>query len=380
MATKGSNKPKIINYSKGKNLNVRLRGKRLKGDTISMFLDFYEGYSLDEFGKMKTKRKVEYLKLYISPNPKTQEERQKNDESLSLAQIVHNNRESDIQHKREGLVSPLRKKTNFLDFCDSFENGYQKKDIRMVHLAIKEFKSFAKDKYMTPQQIDPIKVRAFRDYLLKKYKGEGPNSTLARFKKILNAATEEGLFNRNPGEKVTCKIPTGIPKAILSPAEIISLSKTKCRNPEVKRAFLLCLNTGLRFVDVVDLKFKHTADGQIKKPQLKTGREVVIDLNSTAIKLIGEKKNLKDSVFNLPTFEGCLKIIRKWAEDAKIVKHLTWHSARHSFGTILMMNKTDIKTIMNLMGHSKMENTQKYTHTVDALKAQAVNTLPELDL
>lgn len=380
MVLKGKNKTRMFNYSAGKNLNVRLRGKLISNGTISLFLDYYQGYSKNEDGTLKTSRKLEYLKMYLKNNPRTPDEREKNDETLSLAQSIRSNRESEIQHKREGFISPKLKKSNFLDFCDAFEKEYLKKDKRMIHLAVKEFKSYTKASFLSPRQIDQTLVKGYRDYLINKYKGEGPNSTFARFKKILNAATEHGLFNKNPGEKITCKVPLGVPKAILSPEEIISLSKTSCRNPEVKRAFLLCLNTGLRFVDVVDLKYKHVADGQIKKSQQKTGREVVIDLNPAARKLIGDKKKLEDTIFKLPTFEGCLNIIRSWAADAKINKHLTWHSARHSFATILLMNKTDIKTVMNLMGHSKMEHTQKYTHIVDVLKAQAVNTLPDIDV
>jgi len=142
----------------------------------------------------------------------------------------------------------------------------------------------------------------------------------------------------------------------------------------------LSLNTGLRFVDIVDLKYKHVTNGLIKKQQQKTGREVTIDLNPSALKLIGELGPPEECVFNLPSFTGCLKVIKNWAKKSGINKNITWHSARHSFATILLMNKTDIKTVGNLLGHSKIEHTQKYTHIVDRLKAQAVNTLPELNI
>lgn len=380
MAVKNSKKTKIINYSAGKNLNVRLRGKRLARGTISLFLDFYTGYTRDDSGKIKTARKVEYLKMYLNPNPKTTEDRLKNDETLNLAQSVRNNRESDFQHTKEGLVSPLRKKTNFFDFCEAFAKNYQKKDLRMVQLAIREFKDYTKTSSLLPQQIDRQLVRGYRDHLIQKFRGEGPNSTFARFKKILASATDAGLFVKNPGERITCPVPVGVPKAILMPKEIVALSEAECSYPEVKRAFLFCLNTGLRFVDVVDLKYKHLSNNQIKKSQQKTGREVVIDLNPVAIKLIGPIKGPEEPVFHLPTFETSVHTLRNWASDAGIKKHLTWHSARHSFGTILLMNKTDIKTVSNLLGHSSLTHTQKYTHVVDALKVQAVNTLPEIEI
>lgn len=380
MGNTKSIKAKILNYSPGKSLNVRLRGKRLANGTISLYLDYYQGYTKNDEGKLKTQRKVEYLKVYLVDNPKNPTERKENEEHLTLAQLIRNNRESDLSHNSEGLIAPFRKKSNFFDYCQAYIDRYQKKDIRMINMAVDQFKTYVNEQYLTPHQIDQVKITGYRDYLLNKYNGETPNSVFARFKKILNAATEEGLFTKNPGEKVTCKVPDGIPKEILTAEEVVKLASAKCGNPEIKRAFLLCLNTGLRFCDVVDLKYKHITNGLIKKPQQKTGREVTIDLNPAAIKLIGEHRNPDDSVFNLPSFTGCLKTLRAWAKRAGIEKKITWHSARHSFATILLMNMTDIKTVGNLLGHSKIEHTQKYTHIVNRLKAQAVNTLPDLEI
>jgi len=379
MRKKNNQKTKIINYSPGRGLNVRLRGKRLSNYIISLYLDYYQGYIKDN-DKIKTKRKVEYLKIYLTDNPGTPEERLKNDEALRLAQMIRNNRESDLQHNSEGLIAPFRKKTNFIDYCEAYQNSYQKKDIRMIKAAISEFKSFTNQNYLTPALIDEAKVKGYRDYLINKFHGETPNSVFARFKKILNAATEEGLFIKNPAQKITCKIPEGIPKEILTPDEIIKLSKTECGNTQIKRAFLLSLNTGLRFVDITDLKYKHITNGLIKKPQQKTGREVSIDLNNTAINLIGKMGQPDEFIFNLPSFNGCIKTLRNWAKKAGINKKITWHSARHSFATILLMNKTDIKTVGSLLGHSKIEHTQKYTHIVNELKAQAVKSLPDITI
>ena len=380
MSIKKTTPKRIINYSKGKSLNVRLRGKLLSNNTISLFLDFYKGYSKDESGKIKTKRSLEYLKIYLIKNPANSKEREKNDENLKLAQEIRNRRESDILHKDEGLVAPYKKKSNFLDFFQAYIDNYQKKDVRMVKTAQKHFKDYVGEKYITPRQIDPVLIRGYRDYLLNKFNGETPNSIFARFKKVIRAATEDGLFSRNPAEGIVCKVPTGIPKAILTTDEIIMLSKTPCRNPEIKRAFLFCLNTGLRFVDVDDMYFKHISDGKIRKQQQKTGREVVVDLNDNAKKLLGEPGKPEEKVFNLPSLTGCLKTLKDWAGKAGINKNITWHSARHSFATILLMNNTDIRTVGSLMGHSILDHTQKYLHVVDELKKRAVNVLPQFEI
>ena len=379
MRYKNTSKQQIINYSPGKSLIVRLRGKRLANNTISLYLDYYQGYSKNEDGTLKTNRKIEYLKKYLTDNTKTPEERIKNDEILSLSQQIRSNRESDLQHNSEGLIAPFRKKTNFFDYCQAYIDKYQKKDVRMVKSAVSQFKEYTNEKYLTPLQIDQSKIKGYRDHLINKYNGETPNSIFARFKKILNSATDEGYFTKNPGSKITCKVPTGIPKEILSPDEVILLYKKDCPNTELKRAFLFCLNTGLRFVDVNELCYKHISNNQLRKQQQKTGREVVIDLNNNALKLIGDIGKPEEKIFSLPSFTGCLKALKKWAGNAGIHRNITWHSARHSFATILLINNTDIKTVGNLLGHSKLEHTQKYTHVVDALKKKAVNSLPDMN-
>lgn len=379
MGLKSNKDKQILNYTKGSNYIVRLRGKRLSDNRISLYLDYYQGYTLKEAGGVKTNRKVEYLKIYLIANPKTAAERTVNNESLDLALNIRNKRESDLQHNSEGLVAPFRKKSNIFDYFNQYIESYQKKDIRMVKMAVSEFQRYVNETYLTPLQLDQSKIKGFRDYLLNKYNGETPNSVFARFKKVLNAATEEGLFTKSPAEKVTCKVPTGIPKEILSADEVVLLYKTECSNPEIKRAFLFCLNTGLRFVDVNDLYYQHISNNQIRKQQQKTGREVTIDLNTNAVKLLGEQGKSNEKVFNLPSIAGCLKTLKGWTAKAGINRNITWHSARHSFATMLLINNTDIKTVGNLLGHSKIEHTQKYTHVVDALKRKAVNSLPEIN-
>lgn len=85
-------------------------------------------------------------------------------------------------------------------------------------------------------------------------------------------------------------------------------------------------------------------------------------------------------IFDLPSFESATKSLRYWVKSAGIDKRITWHSARHSFATNILINGANIKTVASLLGHSDLTYVERYTRVIDTLKEEAINSLPELKL
>lgn len=76
------------------------------------------------------------------------------------------------------------------------------------------------------------------------------------------------------------------------------------------------------------------------------------------------------------TFSRALAFV---VEKAGLIKRVTSHCLRHSFATHLLNAGVDIRTIQQLLGHSKLETTMIYTHVSRLSAASETSPLDLLD-
>lgn len=349
---------------------VKLREKKISNDNVSLFLEIYQN----------GKRKYEFLKLYLNDKPSTPEERQKNKDNLALAESIRSKRENEIKSTEYGFIPAFKSKINFFEYFQEYVDNYQNKDVRLVVAALKHFKAFVGTDHILAKDISEDLLIRFKKHLDDNFNGETPHNYFKKLKKVLKQAHKDRLMLVNPAADITNTRTEGLRKDVLSFEEIQLLANTDCGNPEVKRAFLFCLNTGLRHSEVKNLSWKNIKNEKIIiRSQGKTKKPVYIDLNNNARLLLGERKKPNELVFNLPSsLNGCNKTLKTWVKKAEIEKHITWHCARHSFGVNLIIQNANMKTIAGLMGHTSTRQTEIYTRFVDELKKQAVDSLPDL--
>lgn len=109
---------------------------------------------------------------------------------------------------------------------------------------------------------------------------------------------------------------------------------------------------------------------------------VTIPLSDTLLKLIGDPTtDGGGKIFNITCHvSNAIVRLQRWVKAAGINKHITWHSARHSFAVNTLDKVANIKTVSSLMRHSSIKMTEKYLHVIDQQKQDAINSLGELDL
>ena len=398
--------------------NPKLGQTTLKDGRVSLYLEYYLGRVetpvVDEWGepvlytdgkmvgkpkyKITHNRRKEGLNLYLLAKPRTPSEREENRQVLEIANKIRAEREQELKENKNGYR--LRKDEAVVDFIAYFQtyidaNPKHIASVRMLKLALSRFVDFLNDtpeyrvyvKGIKPERLDKEMMEDFADYLQSRSKGEGAKTLFQRFKVVVNYAVEHNVLKKNPCKDVVIKVDKNIlRKDILSQDEIKTLWQTNYekQNQEVRRAFMFCLFTGLRFCDVKALTYSNVdfSNKLLKFEQSKTKGGVEMYLRDDLLALIGkpEDEEINTPIFNLPSYEMCLKSLGKWVKRAGINKHISWHCARHSFATNILSNGANVVVVANLLGHSSLQHTEKYLRAVDKLKKEALESLPKITL
>ena len=409
--------------------NPRLEQRMLADGQISLYLEYYLGREsepvLDQYGepvlydrgmmagkpkyKVRHIRRKENLNLYLVAKPKSPIDRNHNRETLQLAKKIRQEKEQELLEQENGYRLQKKVKVNFLEYFQEYLDAYTKKDVRMIQIALQRFKDFLQEtseynRYkaeIRPEQITSEMVEAFTEYLQTRSVGEGAKSIYQRFKKVYKSCAIKCNINYqrpfidNEGKTISITIDEGaIVKDFLSPEEEKQLMATHYtgENPEIRNAFIFCLYTGMRWCDVKDLTFGNFdfANRLLTYEQNKTKghskhSSVTLPLTDSLLELVANKMDnaQKDTlVFSLPSHTMCLKALSRWTKRAGVNKHITWHSARHSFGTNLAATAAkkgfSVRVVQEMMGHSSLKYTERYTRVVDEQKKQAMLELNKI--
>ncbi len=364
-------------------MTVKLR-QRLKGDTISLYLDYYH----------KGKRSYEYLQLYLYPEPEkgklTKEQKSHNKQNLALAESICAKRHLEIQNGQYGFKDRTKLQASFLTYMEQLatkrstsQGNAGNWDSALIHL-----RKFIKPAF-TFAQLDRQWLETAKEYMMHEAtqnngKPLSQNSQCAYFNKIKAAvrqAYKDGILPNDIAGQVD-SIPQGESnREFLTLEELKKVAQAECEIPILKNAFLFSCLTGLRWSDIEKLtwsEIQHSEENgyYIRFRQKKTKGAETLPISEQAIELLGERKQPTDKVFAGLQYSAWYNLkLQQWVMKAGITKTITFHCARHTYATLQLSLGTDIYTVSKLLGHKNLRTTQVYAKIIDEKKKDAANKI-----
>jgi len=122
---------------------------------------------------------------------------------------------------------------------------------------------------------------------------------------------------------------------------------------------------------------------EIKVRKTKSGSIRTIPINETLLSRLSSLKKKKGSSGYLfdnsrtgQPFKDVKKAFKSACKRAGI-EGLRFHDLRHTFASRLVENGVDLITVKDLLGHSSVRTTERYTHSGRNAKKQAVESLSQ---
>lgn len=367
---------------------VHIRTKRISNGRQSIYLDIYKD----------GERVKEFLGLYLVPE-NNRADKLANKATLKLAEEVKAKRIVDIQNDKFQLHDKEASKTILVEWLEEQRKYYKAHGnnnySKTIHNLIVHLNNFAPNTQL--RGVKPSFLRKFLEYLesdgTNKYGGRLSNETVYTYFTVLsilmNKAVRLDMMPSNPFHKLSqAEKPQRRTKKkeYLTLEEVKKLADTPCDDWRVKHAFLFCCFTGLRYIDVSRLKWKHIVklgenQYQIEVTQQKTKEPVYVPLSENARKWLPEQgiNGRENYVFLFRDRSIIYDYLNKWAKAAGIEKHVTFHMSRHTCATLLLYYGADLYTVSKILGHTSIKSTQIYAKVADEMKRKAVDNIPTIE-
>jgi len=390
---------------------VTLRQKELKGNKLSLYLDFWPPVTNLKTGK-KTRR--EFLNKHIYAPIRHREKKTRtgkilipvysdskilddhcrlhNENTLKVAEEMQRQWENKLS--KPEIYTPFERelyrkiengKKNFVKY---FEDQAEKRtgvNYKAWTAVLKYLQRYTKgtvifadinDKFCEDFRADLLTGSSLKSKDVKL----SVNSAAAyfnKFKAALRQAYKDGILANDINERVKSIKEEERLKEHLTLEELNRLARTECRHPLLKKAALFAAVTGLRFSDIQKLQWKDIQHSEengyyLSIQQKKTKDPVTINIPDQAMGILGSPGDPSANVFeglNYSAYEN--KHLYQWIGAAGITKNITFHSFRHTYATLHLSLGTDIYTLSKLLGHKSLKTTEVYANVISETKRDA---------
>ncbi|HAN21053.1 MAG: site-specific tyrosine recombinase XerD [Clostridiales bacterium GWF2_36_10] len=269
---------------------------------------------------------------------------------------------------------------NFLSYLKDVKKSSDN-TLQAYERDLSKFLEYARNNSLSSfSEVDSDDVSSYKQYLSEI--GLSPSSvsrSLSALRSLFQYLIVSGEVEHNPAREIpNDKFEKKGPQVLTS--KEIELLLSQPSQDDVKgirdKAMLeLLYATGIKVTEIINLNLE---DINLQLSFIRCGnenKERFIPLYPIAVKSLASyiEKARKLLVLHMDepalfvnvagermTRQGFWKILKNYAESAKIFKDITPHTLRHSFAAHLLENGADIHDIKEILGHSDISSTQRY--------------------
>jgi len=267
----------------------------------------------------------------------------------------------------------------FLQY-QAVERGASAHTLRSYRTDLAQFRRFLAARHVG--RLAHVDARLLRQYLARLYEAGLSRASIARklaaIRSCLAFLTRRGGLPRNPAREVS---PPRLPKRLVSflpidEATVLLECPASAAAPPAEardRAILEMLYaTGARVAELcgLDLADVDRGGGTIRV-RGKGAKERMIPVGDAALQALdaylGAHGQADGPLFrNLRggrlTVRSVHRIVKARSRAAGLTRRVTPHTLRHTFATHMLDAGADLRLIQDLLGHSRLSTTQRYTH------------------
>ena len=242
------------------------------------------------------------------------------------------------------------------------------------------FQSFLQAKYHRKDiglsELTSAVVQVFELYLTSVVGGVHNTTTkkLRNLKTVVNYARNRGLIMHDPfaNHKLRYEL---VDRGYLTEEEVLRIMKKHFdieRLELVKNIFIFSCFTGLAYIDVYNLTYDKIVTVEDRQwlitKRYKTSVDenvMLLDIPLAIIRKYYDINRKGGKVFPMMSNQRINSYLKEIADLCGIKKNLTFHMARHTFGTMSMSAGIPIESIAKMMGHASIASTQIYAQVTD---------------
>ncbi|OFY97566.1 MAG: hypothetical protein A2491_05110, partial [Bacteroidetes bacterium RIFOXYC12_FULL_35_7] len=288
----------------------------------------------------------------------------------------------------------------FFAFADKFIKNYEEKGkigtYNRFKAVLAKMKNFVEEESFTFDQMTVHFLKQYEEYLRNVLKNANNtvHANLKAIMRIIHEAVRDDVIaiEKNPFLKHKIKWQS-TEKVFLTEEEIEALENLALEIGSMKyhhrnMYLFACHAGGIRISDLIQLKWENFTGNHILLSTQKTGSMISVKLPQKALAIIElyKSKDAKKDDFIFPFLDKSDNLkdpkilhtrissitsytntdLKDLAKDAKIEKHIHFHTSRHTWATRALRKGMRIEYVSKLMGHNSIRTTQIYAKIVNA--------------